>query len=145
MGYTPKALEINGTAWAEMEFARAGRLGSLLQNVDETWVLRDIKAWAIKHNARHLPIIAHNAEFDMAFYLASVFRTKVDPLLGGWLCTMRLARNMLPDLKSAKTGKTSHNLDTVCAHFGLCREGEVHGATEDAELAGRVYARLVTP
>ena len=56
-------------------------------------------------------------------------------LSANWTCAMATARHLLPGLDDYK-------LDTVAAHFGLCRQTESHGALEDAILAGRVYAQM---
>jgi len=130
LAYTPKACSINGTEWSA--------IGVECSEID---LMNSIADWVGSRKATDLPIIAHNAEFDQGFYLACVQRTKLDPLLGGWECTKRRAAVELPDLKGT-SGRKSHSLDSVCAHFQTNRVGDVHGATEDAILAGIAYIKL---
>jgi DNA polymerase-3 subunit epsilon len=81
--------------------------------------------------------VAHNARFDWAFLTAEVERARGLVLQGGGprVCTMRLARRMLPELPR-------RNLDTVADHFGISIEGR-HRAVGDAIAAARVLERLV--
>ena len=79
--------------------------------------------------------VAHNARFDWAFVSAEVERTRGLILQGPRVCTMRLARRLLPDLPR-------RNLDTVSYHFGITIEGR-HRAVGDAVAAARVLGRLV--
>lgn len=79
--------------------------------------------------------VAHNARFDWAFVSAEVERTRGLILQGPRVCTMRLARRLLPDLPR-------RNLDTVSYHFGITIEGR-HRAVGDAVAAARVLHRLV--
>jgi DNA polymerase III epsilon subunit-like protein len=79
--------------------------------------------------------VAHNARFDWAFVSAEVERARGLLLQGPRLCTMRLARRLLPDL-------TRRNLDTVSYHFGITIEGR-HRAIGDAVAAAKVLAKLV--
>jgi len=125
LAYTPKALEVNGEAWEAIR----GR------EKTELAIMQTLKDWAISHDARHLPIIAHNAEFDQGFYLSSSVRTKMDPLLGGWVCTKRLA-------KDKPLGQVKFTLDATAERFGLARTSEIHNGLEDAILAGLVFAKL---
>ena len=79
--------------------------------------------------------VAHNARFDWAFVSAEVERARGLLLQGPRVCTMRLARRLLPDLPR-------RNLDTVSYHFGITIEGR-HRAVGDAVAAARVLHRLV--
>lgn len=84
---------------------------------------------------RDTVFVAHNARFDWAFVSAEVERTRGLILQGPRVCTMRLARRLLPDLPR-------RNLDTVSYHFGITIEGR-HRAVGDAVAAARVLHRLV--
>jgi len=66
---------------------------------------------------------------------AEVERARGLLLQGPRVCTMRLARRLLPDLPR-------RNLDTVSYHFGITIEGR-HRAVGDAVAAARVLHRLV--
>jgi DNA polymerase-3 subunit epsilon len=79
--------------------------------------------------------VAHNARFDWNFVSAEVERARGLILQGPQLCTVRLARRLLPDLPR-------RNLDTVSDHFGITIEGR-HRAVGDAVAAARVLHRLV--
>jgi DNA polymerase-3 subunit epsilon len=79
--------------------------------------------------------VAHNARFDWAFVSAEVERARGLLVQGPRVCTMRLARRLLPDLPR-------RNLDTVSYHFGITIEGR-HRAVGDAVAAARVLGRLV--
>ena len=79
--------------------------------------------------------VAHNARFDWHFVSSEVARTRHLVLQGPRVCTVRLARRLLPDLPR-------RNLDTVSDHFGIEIEGR-HRATGDAVAAARCLARLL--
>ena len=79
--------------------------------------------------------VAHNARFDWAFVSAEVERARGLLLQGPRVCTMRLARRLLPDLPR-------RNLDTVSYHFGITIEGR-HRAVGDAVAAAKCLHRLV--
>lgn len=122
MAYYPRALEVNGLC-----------LDDLKEGWGDAEVVADVAEvfadWA------DAPIVSHNATFDSAFWSQVMYRSKVkpDPLRGEWACTRRMASVLgLPNVK----------LDTCLAHFGMKREGTVHGALEDAELCGKLYMRL---
>lgn len=84
---------------------------------------------------RDTVFVAHNARFDWAFVSAEVERARGLLLQGPRVCTMRLARRLLPDLPR-------RNLDTVTHHFGITIEGR-HRAVGDAVAAARVLDRLL--
>lgn len=84
---------------------------------------------------RDTVFVAHNARFDWAFVSAEVERARGLLLQGPRVCTMRLARRLLPDLPR-------RNLDTVSYHFGITIEGR-HRAVGDAVAAARVLHRLL--
>jgi DNA polymerase III subunit epsilon len=84
---------------------------------------------------RDTVFVAHNARFDWAFVTAEVERARGLVLHGPRVCTLRLARRLLPDLPR-------RNLDTVADHFGITIEGR-HRAVGDAVAAARVLEKLV--
>jgi DNA polymerase-3 subunit epsilon len=79
--------------------------------------------------------VAHNARFDWAFVSTEIERASGLLLQGPRLCTVRLARKLLPDLPR-------RNLDTVSYHFGIEIEGR-HRATGDAVAAAKCLVRLL--
>jgi DNA polymerase III subunit epsilon len=84
---------------------------------------------------RDTVFVAHNARFDWTFVSAEVERARGLVLDGPRVCTVRLARRLLPDLPR-------RNLDTVADFFGITIEGR-HRAVGDAVAAARVLERLV--
>ena len=79
--------------------------------------------------------VAHNARFDWAFVSTEVERSTGLLLQGPRICTVRLARKLLPDLPR-------RNLDTVSYHFGIEIEGR-HRATGDAVAAAKCLSKLI--
>ena len=79
--------------------------------------------------------VAHNARFDWAFVSTEIERARGLLLQGPRVCTVRLARKLLPDLPR-------RNLDTVSFHFGIEIEGR-HRATPDAVAAAKCLAKLL--
>ena len=79
--------------------------------------------------------VAHNARFDWAFVSTEIERATGLLLQGPRVCTVRLARKLLPDLPR-------RNLDTVSYHFGIEIEGR-HRATGDAVAAAKCLAKLL--
>jgi DNA polymerase-3 subunit epsilon len=90
---------------------------------------------ALLHALRDCVFVAHNARFDWAFVSAEVERARGLLLQGPRVCTMRLARRLLPELPR-------RNLDTVADYFGITIEGR-HRAAPDAMAAAKCLHRLV--
>jgi DNA polymerase-3 subunit epsilon len=80
--------------------------------------------------------VAHHARFDWAFLSAELYRTRSLLLVGPRLCTVRLARRLLPPL-------ASRNLDALACYFGFEIAGR-HRAGPDALAAARIFQRLVS-
>ena len=68
--------------------------------------------------------VAHNARFDWGFVSAEVLRARDLALDGPRLCTVRLARRLLPHLPS-------RSLDSLSMYFGLENPAR-HRAAGDA-------------
>jgi DNA polymerase-3 subunit epsilon len=79
--------------------------------------------------------VAHNATFDWRFLNAEVARATGERLAGRRLCTVRLARKVLPQLRS-------RSLDNVAAYYGV-EIGARHRAGGDAVATARVLLRLL--
>lgn len=79
--------------------------------------------------------VAHNARFDWAFVTAEVRRARALAVSGPRLCTVRLARRLLPDL-------ASRNLDSLTHHFGLDNPAR-HRAGGDAQVTAQLLERLI--
>jgi DNA polymerase III subunit epsilon len=81
-----------------------------------------------------LPLIAHNAAFDRAFWdaeLARVGRRSTQ----AFACSMRVARRVLPEAPN-------HRLGTLIAHTGLPVTGRYHRALADAEMTAHLTLHL---
>lgn len=99
------------------------------------------RAFSAKHDLIHVPVVSHVAAFDKGFYdqrvlcFKSIFRHP--PLSPLWICTKELASIVFAD------PRIKLSLDSVLLHLGMGgRNSHVHGAMEDAILAGKVYDRL---
>ena len=79
--------------------------------------------------------VAHNATFDWNFICAEVARATGERLDGERLCTVRLARRLLPQLRR-------RSLDWVCDHYGV-ENGSRHRAAGDAVATAHVLLRLL--
>lgn len=79
--------------------------------------------------------VAHNAPFDWKFVSAEVARATGQELVGRRLCTVRLARKLLPQLRS-------RSLDFVAAHYGVDNAAR-HRAAGDAVATARCLAGLL--
>ncbi len=79
--------------------------------------------------------VAHNAEFDWRFLCAEVHRASGRQLMGRRLCTVKLARKFLPQLRSRK-------LDFVANYYGINITAR-HRAGGDATATAHVLMRLL--
>lgn len=87
---------------------------------------------------RHLEgavFVAHNAAFDWRFVGAELRRVAGYELMGPSLCTVRLAKALLPDLPR-------RSLDHVSRYFGIEIEGR-HRAAGDAVATARALCRML--
>ncbi|CAN5343964.1 hypothetical protein BH09GEM1_BH09GEM1_03950 [soil metagenome] len=81
--------------------------------------------------------VAHNAGFDWRFVCAEVERTSGRVLAGRRLCTVRLARRLLPQLRS-------RSLDWVARHYDVeIPAGQRHRAGGDALATAHCLIRLL--
>ena len=81
--------------------------------------------------------VAHNAAFDWRFVSAEVARSTGRELTGRRLCTVRLARRLLPQLRS-------RSLDWVARHYGVeIPDGMRHRAAGDAVATAHCLLRLL--
>jgi DNA polymerase III subunit epsilon len=81
--------------------------------------------------------VAHNAAFDWRFVSAEVVRARGRELTGRRLCTVRLARRLLPQLRS-------RSLDWVARHYDVEIEpGKRHRAAGDALATAHCLLRLL--
>ena len=80
-------------------------------------------------------LVAHNASFDRKF-LDSEFSRISESYAGTFSCSMLLSRRMLQDAPN-------HKLESLVRHLGIESEGAFHRALYDAEMAGRIWLRLL--
>lgn len=79
--------------------------------------------------------VAHNARFDWGFVAAEVRRARAYGLTAMQVCTVRLARRLLPQLES-------RSLDSLSLFFGLENQAR-HRAAGDAQVTAVVLERLL--
>ncbi|MGI9078260.1 MAG: 3'-5' exonuclease [Gemmatimonadaceae bacterium] len=79
--------------------------------------------------------VGHNAEFDWRFVSAEVQRATGHRLEGQRLCTVRLARKLLPQLSSRR-------LDAVAQHYGVGITAR-HRAGGDALATAHILLKLL--
>ena len=81
--------------------------------------------------------VAHNANFDWRFVSTEVLRSTGQELTGRRLCTVRLARRLLPQLRS-------RSLDWVARHYAVeIPHGMRHRAAGDAIATAHCLIRLL--
>jgi DNA polymerase-3 subunit epsilon len=81
------------------------------------------------------PMVAHNASFDRRLWVAELAR--VDrPACNLFACTMLLSRRLYPEAGSFRLG-------SLAAHHGIEFSAQAHRAMADAEVAARLWARIV--
>jgi DNA polymerase-3 subunit epsilon len=95
---------------------------------------REIGAEIVRRLHGHV-FVAHNAEFDWRFVSAELSRAMGGRLTGPRLCTVRLARRLLPQL-------TSRRLDALARYYGVEIENR-HRAGGDAVATARIFLRLL--
>ena len=79
--------------------------------------------------------VAHNAQFDWSFLSHEIQRASGARISGNQLCTVRLARRLLPQLPK-------RSLDYVANYFGIEISGR-HRAAGDAIATARCLVRLL--
>jgi DNA polymerase-3 subunit epsilon len=79
--------------------------------------------------------VAHNATFDWSFVSAELLRALGDVPKVPRLCTVRMARRLVPQLRR-------RNLDVLTRHFGV-RIHQRHRAYGDALATARVLLRML--
>ena len=81
------------------------------------------------------PVVAHNAGFDQRFYLRECRRQRIGMLVEPFICSLRLARRVYPDLESHSLGALAHRLQ-------LRDCGVSHRAASDAEMTAQLMLRM---
>jgi DNA polymerase III subunit epsilon len=93
----------------------------------------------VAHDVRRLlegrVFVAHNAAFDWGFINGELIRTTGKPLLGKRLCTVRLARKVVPEVRR-------RSLDALSYFFNVHNEAR-HRAYGDARATAVIFRRLL--
>ncbi|MFN9205236.1 MAG: PolC-type DNA polymerase III [Gemmatimonas sp.] len=97
-------------------------------------LFRDV-ADEVRRRLQGAVFVAHNAAFDWRFVAAELRRVTGDELAGPSLCTVRLAKALLPDLPR-------RSLDHVTRYFGIEIEAR-HRAAGDAVATAHALCRLL--
>jgi len=79
--------------------------------------------------------VAHNAPFDWGFVGYELVRACQGPLHGRVLCTVRLARKVVPEV-------ASRSLDALSYYFGVENEAR-HRAFGDARATASIFRRML--
>lgn len=80
-------------------------------------------------------LVAHNLPFDLRFLQSELERAGLPPIENDALCTLRLARRLLPSLPS-------RGLTALAAHFGITNNAR-HRALGDAEATADILLRFL--
>lgn len=83
-----------------------------------------------------LPLVAHNAEFDVGFLEEELFMTNPFARLPMVFCTKKLSRALAPREKF-------HNLDTLSYRYNIALPKERHRALADVQLLADVFYKLL--
>jgi len=79
--------------------------------------------------------VAHNAGFDWRFLSNEITRATRRPLVGHRLCTVRMARHFVPQLRR-------RNLDALSDYYGVVNTAR-HRAGGDAMATAKVFLRFL--
>ena len=80
-------------------------------------------------------LVAHNAKFDLGFLNAAAMHAAGGGLPNPHLCTLKLARRLLPELRR-------RGLDALAAHFGI-PQNDRHRALGDVRITVEVLFQLL--
>jgi DNA polymerase III epsilon subunit family exonuclease len=110
-----------------------------ITNIDYDMVRVAPRFEDVAHQVRALlegrVFVAHNAAFDWSFIHGELVRTTGKPLLGRRLCTVRLARKVVPEVRR-------RSLDALSYFFDVHNEAR-HRAYGDARATALILRRLL--
>jgi CRISPR-associated protein Cas2 len=84
--------------------------------------------------AKELPIVSHNAKFDMGFLQAACEKCGIDIPSNTWIDTLQLARRLLDDPPDYKLG-------TLMRHLGI-EQAKAHRGVGDCQSTVLLYEKL---
>ena len=110
-----------------------------LTNIDG-WMVRDAPrfrdvAQEVRARLDGCIFVAHNAGFDWNFLSLELLRALGKPLRGRMLCTVRMARKLVPELRR-------RSLDSLSYFFNVPNEAR-HRAFGDARATAKVFRRMI--
>jgi DNA polymerase-3 subunit epsilon len=79
-------------------------------------------------------IVGHNLSFDIGFINHEFLLSGVEPPASHQICTLKLSRNLFPDLKSK-------SLNSVSSHLRI-RNESAHRALADAETTAKIFLKI---
>jgi DNA polymerase-3 subunit epsilon len=132
-GIPPQIVRLTGITWEMVRDQRP---------------FRDVAADITAALAGHV-FVAHNVTFDWRFVCHEVSRATGQALDGRRLCTVRLARKLLPQLRSRSLGHVAdwYGADTFAATYFEARHGRArpwrHSAAGDAVATAHCLLRLL--
>jgi DNA polymerase-3 subunit epsilon len=80
-------------------------------------------------------VVSHNATFDQRFFIRECRIARIGMLVQPFICTLRLARRVYPELRS-------HSLAELIRALRLPTRGVAHRAAADAEATAELLLRL---
>lgn len=80
-------------------------------------------------------VVSHNAMFDQVFLQMECRRLDLPCVPRDFLCSMRIARRLYPDVRSPSMADLSR-------HLGLTPAGRAHRALADAEMTAQLVLRM---
>lgn len=81
------------------------------------------------------PVVAHSASFDQRFFERECRRQHMSRVIEPFLCSMRLARRVYPDMDGHSLGVLAHALN-------LPDCGTAHRAAADAEVTAELMLKM---
>lgn len=80
-------------------------------------------------------VVSHNATFDQRFFVRECRRLRIGMVIEPFICSMRLARRVYPQLRS-------HSLAELARVLQLHATGAAHRAAVDAELTAELMLHM---
>lgn len=82
-------------------------------------------------------LVAHNLQFDKSFLKSELLQIGKDYFENQEICTLKIARKLLPELKSKSLG-------SLVSHFRILHKG-VHRALGDAKATAEILLKMFKP